>query len=430
MLLSRFSHSVLIIACAMVFSACGKGGGQQAGGPQMPPMEVGVVVVESGETPVTYDVSGRVVAYRTAEVRARVEGILEKRLYREGGEVQEGQPLFRIDRRTLEANLAAAKAALAKARANAEVTAQTAKRYRQLIADQAISKQELDQAEANAKQAEAEVLSAEAALKRAEIDLSHADVPAPISGRITRAFVTEGALVGRGEATPLARIEQLHPIYVDFTQSGAERLRLHKAFMEGDLKRAQTPVELILEDGSRYKHRGKLLFSEQTVDPNTGTVTLRAEFPNPERLLLPGMFATARFAPGTVRGAVRVPQRAVMASPQGQSVYVVGPDNKVIPQPIQTAGFSGPDWVVTDGLKGGERVVVDGLQKIRPGAVVNPVVAGAPGQGNAPAAAQGGAPAQKPAAGTAQAAPPAEQKAPAQGAAAKPEPKNANSGTK
>lgn len=387
MVLSNISRWLLAATLAAVLASCGKSGGAPggAGGMQMPPPEVTVVEVRSGDAPVTYEVSGRVVAYRTAEVRARVEGILEKRLYREGGEVQEGQPLFRIDKRVLEANVAAARAALAKARANAEVAGQTAKRYRQLIAEKAVSQQEYDQADANAKQAEAEVLSAEAALRRAEIDLSHADVPAPISGRITRAFVTEGALVGKGEATPLAKIEQLHPIYIDFTQSGSVRLRLQRAFMEGELKRAHVPVELILEDGTRYKYPGKLLFTEQTVDPNTGTVTLRAEFPNPERLLLPGMFATVRFAPGSVGDAVRVPQRAVQASPQGQYVYVVGADNKVAPQPIKTGGFSGPDWIVTEGLKGGERVVTEGLQKIRPGAVVNPVLASAQAPSGPPA---------------------------------------------
>ncbi|HEY6233504.1 MAG TPA: efflux RND transporter periplasmic adaptor subunit, partial [Candidatus Elarobacter sp.] len=364
---------------ALALAACGgKNDGGKAGGPQMPPMEVTVVVAQKGDAPVTYEASGRVVAYRTAEVRARVEGILEKRLFKEGGEVQEGQPLFRIDPRTLEANVASARAALAKARANADVAAQTVSRYRRLIADQAVSKQELDQAEAQLKLSEAEIANSEAALKRAEIDLNNSNVPAPISGRINRAFVTEGTFVGRGEATPLAKIEQLNPINVDFTQSGSDRLRLQKAFTEGDLKRARFPIELVLEDGSVYRYKGQLRIEEQTVDPTTGTVTLRAEFPNPDRLLLPGMFATVRFAPGMLSEAVKVPQRAVQASPQGQFVYVVTPDNKVAPQPIKTAGFSGQDWIVIDGLKGGERIVVDGLQKIRPGAVVNPVVAGAP----------------------------------------------------
>jgi membrane fusion protein (multidrug efflux system) len=367
-----------VAGVALALSACGgKSDGGKAAGPQMPPTEVTVVVAQKGDAPITYEASGRVVAYRTAEVRARVEGILEKRLFKEGGEVQEGQPLFRIDPRTLEANVASARAALAKARANADVAAQTVSRYRRLIADQAVSKQELDQAEAQLKLSEAEIANSEAALKRAEIDLNNSNVPAPISGRINRAFVTEGAFVGRGEATPLAKIEQLNPINVDFTQSGSDRLRLQKAFMEGDLKRARVPIELVLEDGSVYRYKGQLRIEEQTVDPTTGTVTLRAEFPNPDRLLLPGMFATIRFAPGTRGEAVKVPQRAVQASPQGQFVYVVTPENTVAPQPIKTAGFSGQDWVVTDGLKGGERIVVDGLQKIRPGAMVNPVVANA-----------------------------------------------------
>ncbi len=370
---------VLPAALAVGLVACGNSNnGANTGRPQPPPTEVSISVAQTSDTPVTFDVSGRVLAHRTAEVRARVEGILEKRLFKEGGDVREGQSLFRLDARTLEANVASAEAALAKAKANAEIAGQTATRYRQLITDQAISKQELDQAEAQLKQAQAEVESAAAALVRARIDLDHAYVRAPISGRITRAFVTEGALVGRSEATHLATIEQIDPIYVDFTQSGAQRLRLQKALLAGELKRAQTPVTLILEDGSEYSHLGRLLFSEQTVDPTTGTVTLRAEFPNPNRLLLPGMFATVRFAQGELGAAVKIPQRAVLASPQGQFVYLVGPENKIAAQPIQTGGFSGADWIVTGGLKGGERVVVDGLQKIRPGAVVNPVALGAP----------------------------------------------------
>jgi len=372
-------HWFMSIAFAAMLAACGDGGkNPNPARAQAPPTEVTVVVAQASDAPVTFDVSGRVLAYRTAEVRARVEGILEKRLFKEGGEVQDGQSLFRLDARTLEANVASAQAALAKAQANAEIGLQTAKRYRQLIADQAISKQELDQAEAQVKQTQAEIQSADAALARARIDFDHASVRAPISGRITRAFVTEGALVGRGEATHLATIEQLDPIFVDFTQSGAQRLRLQKAVLAGELKRTRTPVQLILEDGSSYAQAGRLLFSEQTVDPATGTVTLRAEFPNPNRLLLPGMFATVRFAQSELGAAVKIPQRAVLASPQGQFVYVVGPENKVVAQPIQTGGFSGSDWIVTAGLKGGERVIVDGVQKIRPGAVVNPVVAGAP----------------------------------------------------
>lgn len=383
--LSTLRAGVLAL-CLAALSACGEQSDAARDGGAPPPPEVTVALAEKGEAPVTYEANGHVVAYRTAEVRARVEGILERRLYEEGGEVEKGDLLFRIDRRTLEAEVAAARAALAKARANAGIAAQTVERYRQLIADQAVSKQELDQAEANLKQAEAEVLLAQAELRRAEIDLSHASVSAPIAGRITRAFVTEGALVGRGDATHLATIEQLDPIYVDFNQAGSELLRLRKAMMSGRMKRAERPVELVLEDGSRYEHPGRLLFSEQTVDRATGTVTLRAEFPNPDRLLLPGMFATVRFSLATL-DAVKVPQRAVQATPQGQFVYVVDPDDKVIQQPVKTGGFSGRDWIVTEGLEGGERVVVEGLQKIRPGAAVKPVRADAPASGAAPPAA-------------------------------------------
>ena len=380
---SSFLRIVLIAAGAAAMGACGQPS-DAVRSQAPPPPEVVVAVAQRGDAPVTYEASGRVVPYRAAEVRARVEGILEQRLYQEGGEVEQGQVLFRIDRRTLQAEVAAAEAALARARASAGIAQQTVQRYRQLIADQAISDQELDQAEAQLKQAQAEVLAAEAALDRARIDLGHAAVRAPIGGRITRAFVTEGALVGRGEATHLATIEQLHPVYVDFTQSGSEVLRLRRAMLSGEMRSASGPIELLLEDGTRYAHPGKLLFTEHTVERATGTVTLRAEFPNPDRLLLPGMFGTVRFSLTAIQNAVMVPQRAVQATPQGQFVYVVGADNKVAQQTVRTGGFSGSDWIITEGLKGGERVVVEGLQKIRPGVVVSPVLAGAPAQ--APAA--------------------------------------------
>ncbi|GAA5786514.1 MexX family efflux pump subunit [Chitiniphilus shinanonensis] len=368
-----------LLGVVLALSACGKAGQQQAGGPggQMPPAEVVVATARSGDAAVTRDLTGRVTAYRTAEVRARVEGILEKRLFTEGGEVRSGQSLFQIDHATLEAAAAAAQAGLAKANANVVIAQQTAQRYRQLINDQGVSKQELDQAEATLKQAQADVASAQAALRQADIDLAHAAVYAPISGRIGRAFVTEGALVGKGEATHLATIEQLDPIYVDFTQSGADLLRLKKALLEGKMKPADVPVEIVLEDGSTYAQKGKLLFSEQTVDPSTGAVTLRAEFSNPDRLLLPGMFATVRLAQGSLGGAIKVPQRAVMANPQGQFVYVVAADKKVAIRPVKTGGFSGQDWIVTNGLKAGEQVIVDGLQKVGPGAPVTPVEEGA-----------------------------------------------------
>ncbi|SFN69607.1 membrane fusion protein, multidrug efflux system [Formivibrio citricus] len=396
----------LIVSSALLLAACGKGDKQGPGGMQMPPSEVSVVTVSKDQAPVTFDLSGRVVAVRAAEVRARVEGILEKRLFAEGGEVKAGQSLFRIDPRTLEANLASAKAALAKAEANALIASQTVARYRVLAKEQGVSKQELDQAEAQFKQTEAEVAAQKAAVTNASINLSHASVIAPISGRIGRALVTEGALVGKGEATHLATIEQLDPIHVNFTQSSGELLNLKQMLKAGQLKKADSvPVELTLENGTAYPQRGKLLFSEQTVDPATGTVTLRAEFPNPDRLLLPGMFATIRVALGKVENAVRVPQRAVTLSPQGASVYVVDKEGKVAPVAVKTGGLSGKDWLVTGGLEGGEQVVVEGLQKVRPGAVVKPVpfnasaaAASAPAASAPAASAASAAAASKPAA--------------------------------
>ncbi len=384
----------LSVAVTLALAACGKGGDQAQGGQggQMPPAEVVVATAHTGDAAVTRDLTGRITAFRTAEVRARVEGILEKRLFTEGGEVRAGQSLFQIDQGTLAAALSAARANSAKARANVEIARQTVERYRKLINDQGVSKQELDQAESQLKQAQADVASSDAAVKQAEIDVAHASVYAPISGRIGRAFVTEGALVGKGEATHLATIEQLDPIYVDFTQSGADLLRLKRAIQAGQMKAADLPVEIVLEDGSVYSQKGKLLFSEQTVDPATGTVTLRAEFANPDRLLLPGMFATVRFAQGAVGGAVKVPQRAILSNPQGQFVYVVGGDNKVQVRPVKTGGFSGRDWIITSGLKNGEKVIVDGLQKVGPGAPVKPIDEAAAA---APQAQKASAPAQK-----------------------------------
>jgi membrane fusion protein, multidrug efflux system len=378
MLPSLKKSVVLVLGAVTVLAACGKQEGGPAGaGGGMPPPEVTVVTAQAGSAALTRDLSGRITAVRTAEVRARVDGILEKRLFNEGGEVKAGQSLFKIDSRVLEANAATANAALAKAKSSALIAKQTADRYRQLVSEQGVSRQEFDQAEAQLKQAEAEVAAAEAEVRRSSVDLEYASVQAPISGRIGRALVSEGALLNKGTGTPLATIEQLDSVYVDFNQSGADLLRLKQLAKTGKLKQASLPVDLLLEDGSIYAHAGKLLFAEQTIDPATGTVTLRAEFPNPDHLLLPGMYATVRVAQGSIDATVRVPQQAIVSSPQGQFVYVVGSDNKVAPAPVKTGGFSGKDWIVLSGLKGGERVMIDGIQKVRPGAVVSPVDAAA-----------------------------------------------------
>lgn len=336
------------------------GAGATGGGAVPPPAEVDVITVAAGSATLTQDLPGRLLAYRTAQVRARVEGVIEQRLFAEGSDIRAGTPLFRIDARSYQAQVAAAEADLAATRAVFE-------RYRPLLETKAVSQQEFDAAQARVKQAEA-------ALTRAQLDLENAVPSAPIAGRIGRALVTEGALVGKGEATHLATIEQLDPIRVEFTQSYSDLLRLQQAVKAGKQKRADSAqVQLLLEDGSTHAELGRLQFADLAVDPNSGAVVLRAEFPNPRRELLPGTFVRVRFPQAQLDNALRVPQRAVLNSPLGQSVLLVDAEDKVAAQPIKTGAMSGTDFVVTEGLKGGERVIVNGLQKARPGAVVKPV---------------------------------------------------------
>lgn len=358
----------LMIATAL--AACGQGQqqapGGMAGGPGAapPPPEVEVVTVAAGSATLTRELPGRLQAVRTAQVRARVEGIVEKRLFAEGSDVQADTPLFQLDARTYKTAAAAAEADLA-------VAKQTVERYRPLLEMKAVSRQEFDLAEAKQKQAEA-------ALAKARLDLENATVPAPISGRIGRAQVTEGALVGKGEATLLATIEQLDPIFANFTQTNADVLRLQQAVKAGRLKKAgSAKVELILEDGTVYGVPGRLTFSDMAVDPNTGAVQMRAEFPNPKRELLPGTFVRIRFPEAEIDSALKVPQRAIMMSPQGQSVLTVDAEGKVAPRPVKLGGMAGTDWIVNEGLKPGDKVIVNGLQKVRPGATAKAVELGA-----------------------------------------------------
>ncbi|OGS99553.1 MAG: efflux transporter periplasmic adaptor subunit [Gallionellales bacterium RIFCSPLOWO2_12_FULL_59_22] len=365
---------IIPFALTTLLAACGGGKDQAAAsgapGAAMPPPEVEVITVAVGSATLTQDLPGRLQAYRTAQVRARVEGVVEQRLFQEGSDVKAGAPLFRIDARTY-------KAAAESASADLTIARQTVERYKPLLEIKAVSQQEYDLAFARAKQAEA-------ALIRAEEDLDNASVPAAISGRIGRALVTEGALVGRGEATLLATIEQLDPIYVNFTQPGADALRLRQAVKTGKLRRAESAsVEMLMDDGSVYPQAGKIFFTDMAVDPNTGAVSLRAEFPNPQRELLPGMFVRLRFPQALADNAIRVPQRAVQANPQGQFVMVVTPEGKAAPVPVKTGGMAGGDFIVTEGLKGGEQVIVNGLQKARPGTQVSPVPA-APASGAPP----------------------------------------------
>lgn len=376
--LRRFA--ILPALCALAFlTACGndqKAAGPGAGGP--PPAEVAVLTVGYGDAVLTRDLPGRLQAWRSAEVRARVEGIVEKRLFTEGSDVKEGSLLYVIDPRTYQTAFDAASADVATARLLVE-------RYRPLLDIKAVSQHEFDTANARLKQAEA-------ALARARLDLENTRVPAPISGRIGRSLVTEGALVGRGEATPLATIEQLDPLYANFTQSGAELAALRDAVAAGQWKEtARAEVSLVLENGSVYGAPGQLLFSDMAVDPATGAVSMRARFPNPQRQLLPGMFVRIRFPQALAEGVARLPQRAVQMTVNGPVVMVVDAENKVGVRPIKTSGMSGSSWIVTAGLKEGEKVIVEGHMKAPPGSTVKPVPwtpPAAPGTPAAPGAAE------------------------------------------
>lgn len=355
-------HAPLLFLALL--AACGdearKGPPGAAPGTGMPPPEVDVITVAAGSATITQDLPGRLQAVRSAQVRARVEGVVEKRLFAEGTDIAAGAPLFQIDARTYQAQAAAAEADLAAAKA-------VFARYTPLLDIKAVSQQEFDAAQARVKQAEA-------AMAKARLDLENAVPPAPISGRIGRALVTEGALVGKGDATHLVTIEQLDPIRVEFSQSYSDLLRLQQAVKSGKQKKADAAkVELVLEDGSIYPEKGRLQFTDLAVDPNSGAVLLRAEFPNSRRELLPGTFVRVRFPQAQLDGAIRVPQRSVQGGPQGQFVMTVDAEGKVAPRPIKTSTMSGGDFIVDDGLKGGEQVIVNGLQKARPGASVKPV---------------------------------------------------------
>ncbi|MBI3523786.1 MAG: efflux RND transporter periplasmic adaptor subunit [Betaproteobacteria bacterium] len=346
---------------SLALTACGDGADKQAGamGGGPPPPEVDVVTAAAGSVTLTQDLPGRLQAVRTAQVRARVEGIVEKRLFEEGSDVKAGTPLFQIDDRNYRASASAAQA-------DADIARLTVERYRTLLAVKAVSQQEFDLALAKQKQAEA-------ALSRAQIDLENTRVPAPISGHIGRALVTEGALVGKSEPTQMATIEQIDPIYANFTQSNTDLLRLRQGMKAGKLKRAeQGRVELVQEDGSLYPLPGKLLFTDLAVDPSTGSVSLRAEFPNPKHELLPGQFVGIRYPQAQASNVIKLPQRAIQAGPQGQYVLTVDAQDKVVPLPVKTAGMDGGDWMIAEGLKGDEKVIVNGLQKVRPGSVVKP----------------------------------------------------------
>jgi membrane fusion protein (multidrug efflux system) len=313
---------------------------------------------------------GRLAAVRVAQVRARVAGVILKRVYTEGTDVQQGQVLFQIDPAPLQAALHAQQAALAKARADASNAALISKRYRGLAAKHLISSQDLDTAAANERTTAAAVKLAEANVEKAQLDLSYATVTAPISGRAGRALVTEGALVGQGEATELTSVEQIDPIYVNFSQSVTDLQQLKQAGAQGDADAhsGDAKVEVILADGTTYPHSGNLDFSDLAVDPNTGTVSLRAVIPNPERKLLPGMFVNLRLTVGHLAHAFLLPQAAVQRDQAGAFVMTLDADGKVAQQRVETHGMTRKDWIVTGKIDDAS-VIVEGLQKVRPGAM-------------------------------------------------------------
>lgn len=370
-------RDAILLGLAAALAACGaKENGAAAGGGGMPPAEVGVLTVAPTTVELSTELPGRLEASRVAQVRARVAGILHKRAFREGSDVKAGQTLFLIDAAPYRATLASAQASLARAQANLAQASALAGRYQPLAAANAVSQQDYVAAVAAQKTAEADVAAGRAAVQAAQINLGYATVTAPIGGRIGRALVSEGALVGQGEATQLALVQQIQPMYVNFTQSAAEVLRLRQAMAGGTLKPGAeaATVRVRLEDGSDYPRAGKLLFSDLSVDAASGQVTLRAELANPDGLLLPGMYVRVRVSQARIEGAMLLPQQAVTRSAQGDSVLVVGADGKPAPRPVTIAAAHEHQWVVNGGLKAGEQVIVDGFQKMMvPGAPVKPV---------------------------------------------------------
>jgi len=356
---------------AVTLSACGDDQ-QQANAPPAP--AVSVIVTAYSSAPLVSELPGRTTPYMVAELRPQVTGIVQKRLFTEGSTVQAGQTLYQIDPSTYQAAYDSAAANKARAEANLYNARMKAERYAELVDIEAVSRQANDDASAALKQAEADVAATRAALDKARIDLDFTRVRSPIPGHIGRSSVTPGALVTANQAAALATVQQLDPIYVDLTQSSADLQRLRREAEAGTVARDDTdsiPVQLLLEDGSQYEHEGKLAFSEVSVDPATGSVTLRATFPNPKGALLPGMYVRARLSQGRADQAILIPHAAVSHDERGQSMVMVVNANSIIEaRPVQTRGVLGSNWIITGGLTAGDRVVVEGLQKIHPGAQV------------------------------------------------------------
>jgi membrane fusion protein (multidrug efflux system) len=383
--------AVATVAALAVLTACGPkdAAAPGAAGGNRPPPEVGVIVTKFEPVTLQTELPARVEPVRVAQVRARVNGVVLKRLFQEGSEVKAGQVLFQIDPAPYQASLNSARANLGKAEANLNQAAAQAARYKPLVEANAVSKQEYVNVVATQKSAEADVAAQRAAVQIAQINSGYANVQAPIGGRIGRALVTEGALVSATEATPLALIQQTSNVYLNITQSATELQRLRKD-AGGKMRGADSAlaVTVINEDGSELPRKGRLLFSDVTVDPTSGQVTLRAEVANPDSMLLPGQYVRVRLSQEQLPAAIVVPQQAVNRGGQGDTVIVVGADGKPAPRPVKIGSQQGANWIVLDGLKPGEQVVVDGFQKMMvPGAPVKAV----PWTATAAAPAAGGA---------------------------------------
>lgn len=387
----RYAPLSVVAVALLALSACD--GKQQGQAPAMPPPEVAVVKIERQTVPLSTELPGRTSAFRVAEVRPQVGGIVQKRLFEEGREVKAGQQLYQIDPSTYQAALQSAQADLAKARANLKSIEAKAARYADLVQINAVSRQDYDDVVASLDQAKAQIMVSQASIETARINVEYTKVYAPISGRIGKSSVTEGALVTAGQATALATITQLDPIYVDVSQSSTELMHLRQAVAAGVVQQGgdMAAVRLSMDgSGQPYPEIGQLKFSEVTVDPSTGAVQVRAQFPNPRGDLYPGLFVRARIDQGVRQNAVLAPQQAVVRAPDGSTtVWVVGDDNKTAVRPVTVSQAVGDKWLVESGLENGDRVVVSGLQKIRPGIEVRIAAPAAPAQpGAAPAAPQ------------------------------------------
>jgi len=369
---ARIRNISVTALLAVALSACG---GDEKTAPA--PREAGYVVVKTETVALQTELPGRTAAFESSEVRPQVAGVIKARLFTEGTIVRAGQTLYQIDPSLYRATVAEARANLANAEANREAADALADRYRPLAEIEAVSKQDYTNAAAAARQASAAVAQTKAALDTASINLNFTRVPAPITGRIGRSLFTTGALVTTGQADPLTTIQRLDPIFVDIQQSSADLLALRRSLASGGVVPSSAAVRLRLEDGSEYPVSGRLEFAEPVVDQNTGSVTLRATFPNPSGLLLPGMYVRAQLSQATMQQAMLVPQAGISRDPRGNAtVMLVGPEDKVVTKTVKADRTVGDKWLVTEGLKPGDRVIVEGLSRIRVGQVIKPVPAG------------------------------------------------------